>query len=134
MSDNLPANERPKTPPTPEMPPSPSGSPYSSPFHMGGLWGGVVLIIIGVVFLLQTMGLLSLGFNWWALFILIPGLGLLGRAYQASQEAGDVRGPLVGGLIVTMIAVIFLFNLNFGVMWPMFLIIAGLGILVAARR
>lgn len=97
--------------------------------------GGVVLIVIGIVFLLQNISGINLG-NWWALFILIPALGSLATAWRIYQTHGRLtaaaRGPLVGGFILLLVAVIFLFNLDWGKVWPLFLIIAGLGALATS--
>ena len=99
----------------------------------GGGWiAGTVLILLGVVFLLQNIGGFSLQ-NWWAVFILIPALGSFASAWNSYQTSGGftgaVRGPLVGGLILTAIALIFLFNISFGIYWPVLLILGGLLIL-----
>ena len=127
MSDNIPANERPKTP------------DYSSDSPIrtsGAVWGGLILIGLGVVFLMQTLGILPGHFNWWAIFILFPGVTLLYRAYRSSQEglSHQVRGQLIGGSILTMIAVTFLFNLSWALMGPVFLIMIGVAIFVTSQR
>ena len=95
--------------------------------------GGAVLIGIGLIFLLNNFT----GFyfhNWWALFILIPGLFSFGNAWQNYHEDGRfserARGPFIGGLILVFIASIFIFGLNWGTVWPVFLIIAGIGALL----
>ena len=97
--------------------------------------GGAVLIVIGVVFLLQNISGIDLG-NWWALFILIPALGSLATAWRIYQTHGRLtsaaRGPLVGGFILLLVAAIFLFNLDWGKVWPLFLIIAGVGVLATS--
>jgi len=97
--------------------------------------GGAVLILIGVIFLLQNLSGIGFG-NWWALFILIPALGSLATAWRIYQTNGRLtaaaRGPLIGGVILLMITATFLFNLDWGKVWPLFLIIAGLGALAAA--
>ena len=126
MSDNLPANER----PTRTEPPA---------FRFSGpAWGGLALIGIGAIFLLQTMGLLPTNFNWWALFILFPGVSLLYQAWRMSDGGAHfdhrVRGPLIGGTAVTLVALIFLFNLDWGIMWPVFLILAGILVFATAAR
>jgi hypothetical protein len=103
----------------------------------GGGWiAGVVLVLLGIVFLLQNMGAMVPG-NWWALFILIPAIGAFARAWSAFQNNDGrlnaaSRGPLIGGLVLTLIALIFLFNLNWGILGPMILIILGLGALLNA--
>ena len=96
--------------------------------------GGAVLILIGVILLLQNLGKTVLE-NWWALFILIPALGAFANAWRSYQEAGghltgSARGSLLGGFILTMVAAIFLFNLNWALLGPILLILAGIGIFV----
>lgn len=96
---------------------------------------GIILIIIGVAFLFQNISGLWLG-NWWALFILIPAIGSLATAWRIYETHGHMtaaaRGPLVGGIVLLMVTAIFLFNLDWGRVWPVFLIIAGGSALAAA--
>jgi hypothetical protein len=95
---------------------------------------GVVLIALGGLFLLSNF---LPGFNltnWWAVFILIPALFSLNRAWQSYRRNGRLtrggRSSLIGGLLILTVALIFLLGLNWGVVWPVFIIIAGLGILL----
>ena len=103
----------------------------------GGAWvGGVVLIVLGVVFLLQNTGASSLE-NWWALFILIPALGAFGRARSNYQDAGGrltaaVRSALMGGVVLTLVSAAFLFNLNWGLLAPVLILLVGVGLLINA--
>ena len=99
----------------------------------GALVGGIMLIGLGVIFLLQNAGALYLQ-NWWALFILLPAFGSFATAHGAYRTNGGhlnsmVRGSIIGGLVFTVIAVVFLFNLNFSLLLPAVLIVAGVGIL-----
>jgi hypothetical protein len=99
----------------------------------GGAWiGGVILIGLGMIFLLQNTGALYLQ-NWWALFILLPALGSFGASYTEYRISGcfnaRARGSLVAGLVFTAIAAVFLFNLNFSLLLPAILIVAGVAIL-----
>jgi uncharacterized integral membrane protein len=100
--------------------------------HNGWI-GGVILILLGGIFLLQNFGVVS-AFNWWALFILIPAVGAFGAAWTAYRQTGrlgmSARGSLVGGIVLSMVAVAFLFNLNWALVGPALLILAGCGILV----
>ena len=96
--------------------------------------GGVALIAFGVIIMLQNMGIVQLH-NWWALFILLPALGSFAAAYGAYRTNGGhlnamVRGSFMGGLLITAIAAVFLFGLNFSLLLPVVLIVAGLGMLV----
>lgn len=91
--------------------------------------GGIVLIAIGVIFLLSNLTNFYIN-NWWALFILIPAVANFGNAWRNYQAHGHLsrsaRGSLTGGIILTLIASAFLFNLDWGLIWPLFLIVGGL--------
>jgi hypothetical protein len=96
--------------------------------------GGAAFIAFGVIIMLQNMGLVQLH-NWWALFILIPALGSFATAYGMYRTNGGhlnamVRGSIMGGLMITAMAIVFLFDLNFTLFLPVILIVAGLGVLV----
>jgi uncharacterized membrane protein YjjP (DUF1212 family) len=72
--------------------------------------------------------------NWWALFILIPALGAFGNAWKSYQSSkhlsAPVRASLISGIILTMVAAIFLLNLNWAIIGPVLLILAGAGLLI----
>ena len=112
-----------------ELPPS-----EKSTANRNEAWiGAVVLIGLGVVFLLQNFGLFRIG-NWWALFILLGTAGAWGSAWRIYQNNGRrvtpaVTGAFIGGLFPLAVALIFLFNMNWGTIWPIFLIIAGVAVL-----
>lgn len=101
----------------------------------GGLWGGVILVFLGIVFLLQQLNMVGPGFNWWAIFILIPALGALNGAWalyrRNEQFDAGVRSSLSSGLVILAVALIFLFGLDWGVWWPLMLIVPGVGVLLA---
>ena len=101
-----------------------------------GWMGGLVLIIIGVVYLIQNFTGTPVLFNWWALFILIPAVGALSSAWDQYQQHGQLTsgaiGALIGGLVLTMVAATFLFGLSFGNIGPMILILAGVALLFSA--
>lgn len=96
---------------------------------------GIILILVGVVLLVNNTTNFRLD-NWWALFILIPALTAFARFWRRYQEDGrfnaDARGSLIGGFVLLFIAAIFLFNLNFGALWPVFLILGGIALLINA--
>ncbi len=102
----------------------------------GGWIGGVILILVGAAFLLRNFGLFDwpLFDNWWALFILIPAIASLGNAWRSYQAqgrlGGEVIGSLIGGLVLLCVALVFLLNLDWGAIWPIFLILGGLSILL----
>jgi len=97
---------------------------------------GGVLILLGIVFIVRNVAGLSLG-NWWALFILIPAIGSLMTAFRMYERNGRrftsaSRGPLVGGLVLLAITAVFLFNLEWAKVWPLILILVGLGLLLTS--
>ncbi|MEP7287248.1 MAG: hypothetical protein ABI947_15950 [Chloroflexota bacterium] len=96
------------------------------------------LIGLGVIFLLQQFGLFSLTGNWWAIFILIPALGLLYNGYTTYRNGGgwsmEAQGQLTGGAAMLLVAGIFIFGLDWGKVWPLFLILGGIFALFNYRR
>lgn len=101
-----------------------------------GLMGGLILILIGAFFLLRNFGLMNVPLfdNWWAIFILIPAVASLlnaWRTYQAhGRFTGEVIGSFIGSLVLFCVALIFLLQLDWGDIWPIFLILGGLSILL----
>ncbi len=98
-----------------------------------GWIGGVVLILLGLFFLLQNFSNFELQ-NWWALFILIPAVSSFANAWNVYRESDNqltsaVTRPLLSGTILTFIAAIFLFGIDFGLFWPVLIIFGGLMIL-----
>ncbi len=117
-----------------QQPPSDS---HSSTSRSPAWITGAILIGLGIVFLLQNLGGFRLN-NWWALFILIPiaaSFATVWRHYQSSggRLTAAARGPLMGGLTLLAVMLIFLLDLDWGKIWPVFLILAGVGALFTAR-
>src|ERR1700690_2766375 len=89
----------------------------------GGAWlGGAALVLLGLLLLGQNMKMLTFE-NWWALFILLPALGSFGTAWRMVQASGGhftmgARGSIIVGLLLTLVAVMFLFNLNWIIFGP----------------
>lgn len=92
---------------------------------------GVILIGLGLVFLFNNVTSFTID-NWWALFILIPAFGSFSKAADSLRSEGefnrDAWGAMAGGIILTLVASAFLFNLDWSLIWPVFLIIGGLGL------
>lgn len=121
--------------------PPPSSQPPHGPRRERGSEGwiaGAVLLVLGLIFLLNNLGLFSMRLNnWWALFILIPAVGSFSTAYRMYRSNGGhmteaVRGPFIGGLILTAVTLVFLLGISWAVIWPVFLIIIGIGALLTA--
>ncbi len=97
---------------------------------------GAILILLGIILMAQNFGALTLH-NWWALFIMIPAIGSFAAAWNIFTRSGGqftsgVIGPLIGGLILTGITATFLFDLNWGLVGPIILILLGVGALFGA--
>lgn len=102
----------------------------------GPHWGaGIVLIVLGLIFLLSNMTGFHLN-NWWALFILIPAAGSFNEAWRHYRRQGHFgrasRNSMLWGIVFSLVAITFLFDLAWGLIWPIFLIIGGLGALMGA--
>jgi hypothetical protein len=102
--------------------------------HGAGWVGGVVLIVLGAVFLLHNITGVELFDNWWALFLFIPAAVLGARAHGSYRQKGYLDraalGALSGALFPAAIGVFFLLGLDFGLLWPVMLILAGVAVLV----
>jgi len=100
----------------------------------GGIGWGLVLVAIGAIFLLQNLGAISQHFNWWAVFILVPALSALSGAWFAFERSrrfdAAVRSAIGGGLILLTISLMFMFDLDWSLWWPMMLIVPGLTIFI----
>ncbi len=96
---------------------------------------GLVLIAVGVVFLLQN----TTGFyinSWWAFFILIPAFGSFENAWRVYQASGSfnasARSSLIGGIVLSAVAAVFLFNLDWVIFGPVMLIVGGAALLLSS--
>jgi len=100
-----------------------------------GVWvGAAILIAVGVLFLLQNLGVAIPG-NWWSLALLIPAgfsLAAAWRTYQADGQrfTGAMAGSLITALVLVALTLVFLFDLdvNWSVVWPLVLIAIGIGL------
>ena len=118
---------------------NPISTPSSTPSrHAGrhtGWFFGILMILLGVVFLLQNLGIPFL-MNWWALFILIPAYGAYVAAWNNFRDHDRLTrggaGSLIAGILFTILALVFLLNLDFGMFWPVLLLAGGTALLVTA--
>ena len=105
---------------------------------IGTVVAGLVLVLLGVVYLLQNTNNLTIPIrNWGALFILIPVLILFERAFRFYKHAGSrltsqVFGSGFFGVILLVLTAVILFELDAEIWGPTIIILAGLGILAGA--
>ena len=91
--------------------------------------GGVALVLLGVVF--TAVNLLGIGQleNWWSGFILLPGILFLGLGRMMWWGNGRFaflpRFSTGLGLVITTVALMFLFGLNWELWWPMMIVVPG---------
>ncbi|NIV11055.1 MAG: hypothetical protein GWN62_07100 [Aliifodinibius sp.] len=90
---------------------------------------GIALILVGILFMLDNFNLLDINLtNWWAIFILIPGLNMTvngWRRYQYNQSQSS-RNTAFWGLMLIILAFTFFFNIAWNLVFPIALIGAGI--------
>ena len=108
----------------------------ADPSRGGGWIAGIILILLGGMFLLRNTGIFDITFkNWWALFILIPAIGSLDSAIRIYRHAGNrltapARGSALVGLVLLFVTGMFLFDISWTFFGPILLILVGIGIIV----
>jgi hypothetical protein len=113
----------------------------------------LILIAMGIVFFLGQANILDYGGSWWVIFIAIPGLILLWAGRTTHQQAGKVNTSAVIqgflGAVCILLSIIFVFDptwsftrgwrldtyfpflrdINWGQVWPWFLVVPGVVLL-----
>lgn len=115
--------------------PSPSGSRRAYRGDRSWVVGLALIAVGGVLLAQQFLGLRLV--NWWALFLLIPAFGAFESGVRRYRErgtafSGSVTGSFVTGVSLLAVAAIFLFGLDWSTIWPIFIILAGVGALLGA--
>jgi TM2 domain-containing membrane protein YozV len=99
--------------------------------------GAVILILIGVFFLLHTLGMSEFGVNrFWPILLIVLGgwlfarnFGLLGDGNSSARDPRYNARRLMGPTILTTIGILFLLSelrvANFGRTWPIILLVIG---------
>jgi len=96
--------------------------------------GGVLLMAIGALLLLQNLGSIEFTRSW-SLLIMIPATAAFANAwrdYAGSGRAftGRVISSLAGGLVLTTITIVLLLDLQWEFFGPVILLMVGFGIFV----
>lgn len=97
------------------------------------IWG-IVLIVLGVVFALNALGItnLSLFFDgWWTLFIIVPcAVGI----FTNSDKMGNIIGLLIGIVLLLSCRGIFSFEYVWKLAVPAVIVIIGINLIVKGIR
>ncbi len=110
----------------------------ADPSRGGGWIAGIILILLGGMFLMRNMGGYDFPLkNWWALFILIPAIGSLDSAIRIYHHSGDrltaaARGSELVGLVLLFVTGMFLFDISWTFFGPVLIILVGIGIIVTS--
>jgi len=130
--------ERAITPVEWSMSESPSSSPVpndQSSSRRGSLRNswimGVILIIMGGIFLLRSYTSLEMN-NWWALFLLIPAVGFFAAAWRRFRAGGEFRKrgfarQIIFGLLFMSLSITFFLELGWKFILPVLLLLLGVG-------
>jgi hypothetical protein len=94
-----------------------------------GVMGGLVLILIGSIFLLAQMDRISWG-HLWAYFLVGLGAILIVTGFLGIGGRGPTRGRFIGGVVLIVIGAANIIGLN--VWWPYLLIVIGLVLVISA--
>ena len=107
----------------------------ADPSRTGSWIAGLILIVLGGMFLMQNMGSFDMPLkNWWALFILIPAVGAFDTAMRMDRQDGHLnaaaRSSLLVGTVLTFITFMFLFNISWSFFGPVLIILVGIAIIM----
>jgi len=112
-----------------------------SPSRQWRIFPAIAIIAIGVLFLANNLGY-NLTFldhgNWWAVIILLAAFAPLTHAYERYRAVDKVDAEAMYSMLsaagVVLVGVLFLFQLDWGTWWPLFVILGGLFTLIPQRH
>ena len=93
-------------------------------------------MITGGLFLLDTFNIFDTRLtNWWRVFILIPGINMVGSGWRRYQQTGTIsaRNSALWGFMLILLAFTFFFNIDWEMIFPVALIGVGAYLLLARR-
>jgi hypothetical protein len=116
-----------------------SGEDWSTSGRSSWIWGAG-LLVIGAAFLIQNIfGIRIINpWNFWAIFLIIPGLSMLTRAWEGYQYQNSLSGKVGStagiGALLLLLGLSFLFDFGISLVWPSLIILLGIYLLISARR
>jgi hypothetical protein len=81
-----------------------TSAPGPRGYSIGPAVLGGILIVVGIAFLVLQQLDLDIGRVGWPLFVIVPGVALLAFGLLASDD----EGPVVGGMVVTVVGLLLL--------------------------
>jgi len=101
------------------------------------LYSGLIILIMGLVFLAKNYGF-EIPEKWWLLFFFLPMSGIISKIWKTfqleKQLSSAILGQVTGLLFMAFIGLALLFDWNWDKIWPGFFIIAGLSRLLGDRK
>ncbi len=91
-----------------------------------GLMGGSVVIIMGLAFLAAINFGFSVGQVWPIVFFVPIGAMTYKTVRSIRRGEGVEMSSVIGVLTMVLIASVWFFNLNWGNIWPIFMIFGGM--------
>jgi hypothetical protein len=100
---------------------------------------GIVVVAIGVIFLARNFGFyFPMPDRWWAIFVLIPAGAALVSAARLFRVDGGLSSRVIGaatvGVLMLVVALVLFLDLEWDQVWPVMIIIVGLGIIARGYR
>lgn len=99
---------------------------------LSGITGGLILILLGTIFLLATLDYIGWG-DWWPYFLMGLGAILILEVIIRSTISSyrqDITGKLIGGVVLIVIGGAFQFGMSNW--WPLILIAVGVILLFSS--
>jgi len=101
---------------------------------LAGMTGGLILILLGVLFFLAQENIISWD-NWWKYFLIgLGGIFILEALIRISRSEPSRRyaGKLIGGAVLAVIGGASVFGMVSW--WPLILIVLGLFLILGSMR
>ena len=98
---------------------------------------GLMVILVGVIYLISRYDTSGRSGRWWALFIAFGAVWsfqLAWSRHRAGIPLARTAGLIASGLTILTIAVVLFLGASFGKVWPAFVIIAGIASILRTQR
>lgn len=91
---------------------------------------GIALILLGGLFMLDSFNVLNINLtNWWAIFILVPGLSMVANGVRTYRETNSIESRGLWGVLMIVFAIALFFDLSWNLIFPIGLIGVGVYLL-----